>query len=162
MTTTHKLLGATRILLGWTFLWAFLDKLFGLGFATAAESAWLSGGSPTTGFLKFATKGPFADLFSSLAGSAWVDWLFMIGLLALGVALILGIAMKMATCAGALLMALMYAAGFIPPEHNPFVDEHVIYAVVLVLLYHQNAGSYWGLQTTWSKTSLVKRFPWLA
>ena len=26
--------GALRIVFGWIFLWAFLDKLFGLGFAT--------------------------------------------------------------------------------------------------------------------------------
>ena len=47
--------GALRIGIGWIFLWGFLDKLFGFGFATARESAWLNGGSPTFGFLKFGT-----------------------------------------------------------------------------------------------------------
>ncbi|MFC4062642.1 hypothetical protein ACFOWE_30465, partial [Planomonospora corallina] len=28
--------GVARIALGWVFLWAFLDKMFGLGFATPA------------------------------------------------------------------------------------------------------------------------------
>ena len=41
----------TRISIGWIFLWAFLDKTFGWGFATPAGKAWISGGSPTTGFL---------------------------------------------------------------------------------------------------------------
>ena len=36
-----------RISLGWIFLWAFLDKTFGWGFATPANRAWIAGGSPT-------------------------------------------------------------------------------------------------------------------
>ncbi len=35
----NKLLTIVRILLGWTFLWAFLDKTLGLGFATITERA---------------------------------------------------------------------------------------------------------------------------
>jgi hypothetical protein len=44
-------LAAARIALGWTFLWAFTDKLLGLGFATEPQNAWIRGGSPTFGFL---------------------------------------------------------------------------------------------------------------
>ena len=36
---------------GFIFLWAFLDKSFGLGYATPSDNAWIHGGSPTTGFL---------------------------------------------------------------------------------------------------------------
>ena len=50
--TTYKTawyaLALSRILLGFVFLWAFLDKTFGLGFATAAEKAWVAGGSPSS------------------------------------------------------------------------------------------------------------------
>ena len=42
----YTLLGLLRILMGWLFLWTFLDKTFGLGFATTAEKAWIAGGSP--------------------------------------------------------------------------------------------------------------------
>ena len=49
-----------RLSMGWLFLWGFLDKTFGLNFATTPEDAWLAGGSPTYGFLSYATKGPFA------------------------------------------------------------------------------------------------------
>ncbi|KAB8181764.1 hypothetical protein FH610_027020, partial [Microbispora catharanthi] len=31
---------AARIAIGWVFLWAFLDKLFGWGFATPTAKAW--------------------------------------------------------------------------------------------------------------------------
>jgi thiosulfate dehydrogenase (quinone) large subunit len=60
----------TRISLGWIFLWAFLDKAFGLGRATPAENAWLDGGSPTNGFLANAPTGPFENLYKDLAGRA--------------------------------------------------------------------------------------------
>ena len=41
----RKLLAALRLVLGFTFMWAFIDKLFGLGYATPAAKAWISGGS---------------------------------------------------------------------------------------------------------------------
>jgi hypothetical protein len=47
------------IALGWVFLWAFLDKAFGLGFATERADAWINGGSPTFGCLNFATEGKY-------------------------------------------------------------------------------------------------------
>src|SRR3990167_10770972 len=68
-----------RLGMGFIFLWAFLDKTFGLGFATVAEKSWMNGGSPTYGFLTMVTKGPFAEFFQSLAGVQVVDWLFMAG-----------------------------------------------------------------------------------
>jgi thiosulfate dehydrogenase [quinone] large subunit len=126
------ILKIVRILLGWTFLWAFFDKLYGLGFATSGESAWVNGVSPTYGFLTHATKGPFAEIYQMLAGQAWVDWLFMLGLLLIGISMIAGIGVKYSAWAGALLMLMMYTAGFIPPEHNPIVDEHLIYVFLFI------------------------------
>src|ERR1700730_11492542 len=79
----------TRLSLSTVFLWAFFDKVFGLGHETTAAHAWLNGGSPRVGFLGGAT-GPFADFYQSIAGAGWVDWTFMIGLIGIGVALLLG------------------------------------------------------------------------
>ena len=84
--------GLLRLSMGWIFFWGFIDKLFGLGFATAAEDAWVAGGSPTFGFLNFASKGPFAGFYEGVAGNVMIDWMFMIGLLAIGLPLLLGIA----------------------------------------------------------------------
>jgi len=75
------LLGVIRICFGLIFLWAFFDKLFGLGFATKASKSWLLGTSPTYGFLAMGTKGPLALIYKAMAGSAVVDWIFMLGLL---------------------------------------------------------------------------------
>lgn len=38
---TQVVLGVLRITIGFYFLWAFLDKTFGLGFATPAERSWI-------------------------------------------------------------------------------------------------------------------------
>ncbi|WP_327256281.1 hypothetical protein [Streptomyces sp. NBC_01244] len=51
-------LAALRVLVAWTFIWPFLDKLFGLGFSTPAAKSVINGGSPTEGFLLHGTKGP--------------------------------------------------------------------------------------------------------
>jgi thiosulfate dehydrogenase (quinone) large subunit len=156
----HYIRGILRIAMGWIFLWAFIDKVFGLGFATAADKSWLAGNSPTVGFLKFGTTGPFSGLFQAIAGNAIVDWAFMLGLLLIGLALILGIAMKLAAIGGTIMMLLMYLAVLLP-EHNPIIDEHLIYALVLIGLYLNKAGNHWGLGSWWSNTSLVQKYPCL-
>ncbi len=106
-------LAGIRIALGWVFLWAFLDKLFGLGHDTTAAKSWLNGGSPTKGFLGSA-KGPFAGFFHSIAGNGVVDVLFMAAMLALGAALVLGIGMRLTAGVGAFVTVLMWAA-VLPP-----------------------------------------------
>jgi len=62
-----------RLALGWVFLWAFLDKLFGLGHETAAKNAWIDGGNPTKGFLANGATGPFTDLYHNIAGAGWAN-----------------------------------------------------------------------------------------
>ena len=149
---------AARLGIGWLFLWAFLDKLFGLGLATPDGRGWLDGGSPTEGFLTKATAGPFKDAYASIAGAGWADALFMTGLLAIGVALLLGVAMRLAAVAGALLLLLMWSA-VLPPTNNPFMDVHIIYALVLGMLATSGAGSTWGLGRRWERLPLVRRLP---
>ena len=110
--------GLLRMAVGWIFLWGFLDKLVGLGFATEVGKGWVNGGSPTFGFLNFASKGPFAGFYHGLAGNAVVDWLFMLGLLAIGLPLVLGIGVRIAASIGVVMLLMMYTAGFMPPEHK--------------------------------------------
>lgn len=148
------ILAGLRIGLGIIFLWAFFDKLFGLGFATAKESALINGGSPTAGFLEFGTSGPLAGIFKGMAGSVTVDVLFMAGLLFIGLFLILGIMKNIATYAGATLMILMWLATLLP-EHHPFMDEHIIYA--LALLYLRTQKWAFSLEKKWLKLKCVKK-----
>jgi thiosulfate dehydrogenase (quinone) large subunit len=175
--------GVLRLLMGWTFLWAFLDKAFGLGFATGRDAetmaitfngpdAWINGGSPTAGVLGFALKGPFKGFYQSVTGfqmgaagptsAAWVDWIFMLSMLAIGLALLLGIGVKLASIGGAIWMVMFFTATAISPEHNPFVDEHVVEFVVLIGLYLANAGRHLGFGRWWEGTSLVRKHSILA
>lgn len=147
-----------RLALGWTFLWAFLDKTFGFGYATSSGSAWINGGSPTSGFLTYATAGPFSGLFLDMAGNAAIDVLFMLALLMLGIALILGIGMKVAAISGSALMLLMWASR-LPPENNPILDDHIVYLIALIGLALVGAGQWIGFGKWWSELTLVKRFP---
>lgn len=161
-----------RISLGFIFLWAFVDKLWGLGFATCRNAqtgvvdmmcgkAWVNGGSPTEGFLKFGTSGPLADFYQGLAGIAWIDWLFMIGLLLIGVALIAGIAQKLATISASVMLLMMWTAA-LWPANNPFLDDHLVYILVLWGLYINRNNSKWSLATWWRQQAIVKRLPFLA
>ena len=162
---------ATRISLGWVFLWAFLDKLLALGFGTGRDSetgvvdrfgdaAWIHGGSPTEGFLGFATKGPFSGIYQSFAGAAWADWAFMLGLLGIGAALILGITTRLATVAGVALLVMMWSA-VLPPDNNPFMDDHLIYALTLVVLALLGASKTVGFGKAWERLAIVQRFSFL-
>jgi len=149
--------GLLRLAMGWLFLWAFFDKLFGLGYATQSENAWINGGSPTFGFLNFASKGPLADVYQNIAGNLAVDWLFMVGLIAVGLALMLGVGVKLAGYGGALMLLLMYTAGFILPENNPFLDDHIVYAVIMIGLTVVPSGRWLGLGNWWTGTRLVRK-----
>ncbi len=154
----NYVLGVLRIIMGWIFLWAFIDKLFGLGFATLSEKAWLTGSSPTAGFLQFGVHGPLASFYQSLAGSAFIDWLFMFGLLFIGVSLTLGIFIRLGGFSAILLLFLMYTAVGMSPENNPFIDDHIVYMFVILLFILMDSGRYFGLGKWWSETSLVKKF----
>ncbi len=155
---TRLTIGLLRIALGWIFIWAFLDKLFGLGFSTSVDKSWLAGASPTFGFLSSGTSGIFSSIYHALAGSIIVDWFFMLGLLLIGISLILGIGIKIASYSGSLMMILMWSAN-IPPKTNPLIDYHIIFLIVLILFSMSNAGRFLGLGNRWKTIKLVKKFP---
>ncbi len=68
----------------------------------------------------------------------------MIGLLGIGI----GARCSASRCArgsgGRALLVLMWTA-VLPPENNPFMDDHLIYAMVLVLITALGAGHTFGL-----------------
>ncbi|WP_435824036.1 DoxX family membrane protein [Actinoplanes missouriensis] len=170
-TTAARSLAVLRISIGFVFLWAFLDKTFGWGYATPSERAWTNGGSPTKGFLSGVEVGPFQGFFNDIAGQAWADWLFMLGLLGIGVALILGIGMRIAAAAATVMLVLMWFAEFPPAKTtgageathstNPFMDYHLIYALGAIVTALTYAGHTWGLGRQWAKLPFVQRNRWL-
>lgn len=175
LTTGRTFLSLTRISIGFIFLWAFLDKLIGLGFSTCrqednsievmCERAWLSGGAITKGYLGSST-GPFADFFISLGDQRWTDWVFMIGLAGVGLALMLGIGTKVAMYAGPAMLLMMYVSHAWPGAGanttNPFLDDHIIYglAIIGIVLVETERQSI-GLGTAWRKVPFVAKRGWL-
>jgi thiosulfate dehydrogenase [quinone] large subunit len=158
-----------RLAIGFEFLWAFLDKTFGLGYHTANAKAWIHGGSPTTGFLSGVTVGPLQGTFHSLAGVTAVDWLFMMGLLGVGVALILGVALRPAAISGCAMLAMMYVAswpfakmgGGVPTAStNPIIDDHVVSFMALVAIGAFAALSVGMISRRWSALSFVRSHSW--
>jgi thiosulfate dehydrogenase (quinone) large subunit len=168
--TARKALAVLRIAFGLTFLWAFFDKLLALGFSTGAISnaqgaktgtdffgpaAWIHGGSPTEGFLKFGAAGPFKGFYNAIAGPA-TDWLFMFALLAIGTALLFGFSMRLAAVGGTVLYLMMWTVA-LPPATNPVLDDHILGAISMVVLGLTLAGDTWGFGKVWAKNPLVRK-----
>ncbi|MET8977994.1 hypothetical protein ABZX85_20495 [Streptomyces sp. NPDC004539] len=164
-------LASLRLVTGFVFLWAFLDKTFGFGYATPSGKGWTDGGSPTKGFLSHVSAGPMQSTFRSWAGDTWTDRLFMLALLGIGVALTAGVALRIAAAAGTALMAFMWIAEWPPAKHladgtasmstNPFADYHLVYAITLIALAAFAAGDTLGLGRAWSRLPIVRDHTWL-
>ena len=162
----RKVLAVARVVIGFTFLWAFVDKLFGFGFATPSSRAWINGGTPAQGFIK-GIDGPFHDVFQIFANPVG-DWLFMAGLLGIGVAMIAGAGLRIAAAAGTLLMLFMFLAEWpaatalvdgkvVSGSTNPIVDSHWHEALLLIISAVTLAGDTWGVGKWWGNLDFVKK-----
>ena len=165
--TTAKALAALRVFLGLGFLTAGLMKFLMIGATAPFTSA---------GFLKFGTAGswpgvaeaaegappvilnPTHDLWIAIAGNAtlltFVDTLIVFGQIAIGVALILGIATRFAGIMGALMMALLTVAAW--DFGHGIVNQTSLYAVVALVLAATHAGMAYGLDGILEKASIVR------
>ncbi|MBC7306971.1 MAG: DoxX family protein [Dietzia sp.] len=142
-----------RIVIGWIFFWAFIDKLFGLGYATPAERAWINGGNPAQGYIG-GSEGPLSGFFQAVFQNTFGDVLFMVGLLGIGLALLLGIGLKIAAVSGTLLMFFMWTTQ-IPwlaeSANNPLTTSHWIEAALLIIAATTLAGDTAGLGKWWGR-----------
>jgi thiosulfate dehydrogenase [quinone] large subunit len=159
-----------RIGLGLLYLWAFVAQALGVGYADEKTTAsgehiswgwyfsydsakgWISSGfthSPTAPFIG-GTHGPVAPLLQHLpTGVDDFGWMF--ALAGLGIALTLGIFMKIAGWGGLVLNLMIWFSGF-PPSSNPVIDgEHMAFAFSILLLMYLHAGNRWGLGRWWSR-----------
>ena len=144
-----------RLVMGWVFLQAGLDKVF--------NSEWTA-----AGFLEFAIpeNNPFKASFADMAGSGLVDFMVQWGLTAVGFALILGIFVRFSAFWGAVMMVLFWAASltggaFLELEHGWLVDDHIVYAGLLFGLGALGAGRIFGLDSIIEKSSIVRENTWL-
>jgi thiosulfate dehydrogenase [quinone] large subunit len=171
--------GLLRLSIGFIFLWAFLDKNFGLGYTTASAKKWMFGtgaGNPTAGYLKFGVnpKGPFANFFHSLGDTAlkggansWLNWLFMAGLLGIGLGLMLGVVARITAVSGVVMLGFMYLASApwaqyqdasgANQSNNPAVDEHLVYIIAILAMLYVGAQFAWGLAKPWTNIVFVRK-----
>lgn len=133
------------IFIGWHFLYE--------GIAKVSLSDWTA-----AGYLINAT-GPFADFFLSLTKNAVllkiIDWLNIIGLLAIGLCLLMGIFVRYAAIFGAVLLLLYYfvnppfaatSAGYAVEGHYWIINKNLIEALVLLALASFPLDWIFGLQ----------------
>lgn len=158
-------LATLRIALGAGFLYAGLDKVIHFDGSTKAFDA--------AGFLKFATLGsapgaaegavvnPTHGMWVSLAGNpalmSMVNALVVAGEVAIGAALILGLATRVAGGAGALMMALFWVASW--DFAHGLVNEQFLYGIVAAFLADAAAGEAYGLDELLERTRIVRRQP---
>lgn len=144
-------LAALRIGLGWLFLWAGATKI-----ANPAWSAAKYLGAAKT----------FPEFFHWLASPTMLPAVNLLnewGLALIGVALVLGVGVRIAAVAGSALMVLYYLPilDFPYPSPNAFlIDEHIIYVLAFGVLAAFRAGTAWGLGPWCAKTFLAKRPTW--
>lgn len=139
-----------RITLGWIFFYAGITKV--------VDPTWSA-----AGYLQSAKT--FAGFYQWLASPANIGLLNFVnewGLTLLGVSLILGIAVRLSSILGSVLMLLYYFPILqfpYPDPHSYIVDEHIIYATALLALGSLKAGKVWGLENWYANLPICSRFP---
>lgn len=138
-----------RLSLGWLFLYSGITKILNPEWSSLK---YLQGAKTFPAFYAWMTQPDILSVVNTLN-----EW----GQLLLGISLILGIAVRLSTTLGAVLMALYYLA--LPfPYPNPqsfIVDQHIIYAVMLAYLGTVRAGRTYGLEVWCSKLPICEKFP---
>ncbi len=159
-----------RVALGFGFLYAGLEKW--LNFA-GDERPWSAGG-----FLQFATAGtvpnmvghaetmihnPTRQLWVEVAGNTGliglVDFLVVFGEIAIGVALILGVATRLAGTLGAIMTFLFWVAAW--DFQYGIVNQQFVYMILSAFLAYASAGTVLGLDARIEASKFIQRRPGL-
>ncbi len=146
----------------------------GLAFAGFDKFFMWASGKPFTslGYLKFGTTGtwlgsdpktvvnPTHDFWASLAANTSLvslfDTLVVFGEIAIGVALIIGLATRFAGVMGTILMALLFVSNW-SFANGPF-NEQFYYGLIALVIAYVGAGAY-ALDTAVAKLPVMQRIP---
>lgn len=145
-----------RIVMGWVF--------FQGGIVKVLNPNWTA-----TGFLTNTPDGnPFTAFWLNIAGNPTIDFLNAWGLTLVGLALLLGVAVRFAAFWGAVMMLFYWAASLtgglfqgLPLAHGWVFDDHIVYALILFGLGAFGAGRILGLDKRIEESRLVDLYPWL-
>ncbi len=143
-----------RIVMGWAFFQAGIVKILDPNWTAA-------------GFLTHTPEGnPFTAFWLTLAGNPTIDLLNAWGLTLVGLALLLGVGVRFAAFWGAVMMIFYWAAALtgglfagLPLEHGWFIDDHIVYALILFGLGAFGAGRILGLDKYLESTEIVEKVP---
>ena len=159
----YSLLGL-RVVMAWIFLQAGLQKWSEEGWGDPL--AWSS-----QGFLEnaVADANPLVGLFEFFAEyPGIVDPLVVFGQIAIGLALLFGIAVRFAALMGALQMVFFWTAAWedgimagLPLGHGYVIDSSFVYLVLLFGLGAWGAGRVVGLDNKIEQMGFVQNNPWL-
>ncbi|MEJ0096901.1 MAG: DoxX family membrane protein [Bauldia sp.] len=151
--TERALILFFRLVMAWTFLYAASQQVFVPGWSVV-------------GFLD-STK-TFHPLYSQFTGpviAPILSFLVAYGHLLIGLSLLLGLLVRVSAVFGILLMLVYWTAHmdfpYISTSVNLLIDEHIVYAGVLVLLIVERAGHVWGLDGWAEKLSFFRDHPGL-
>ena len=146
-----KILFVTRVVMGWLFFYAGITKVL--------DPTWSA-----AGYLNNAKT--FPSFYRWLATSSLLpitNFLNKWGLTLIGVCLILGLFVYLAGKLGALMMILYYfpvlTFPYIISAHAYIIDEHIIYALVLLLLAKLEAGQVYGLYRWCVNLPICQKYP---
>lgn len=139
-----------RITLGWMFFYAGITKVLNPQWSA---SGYLQGAKTFAGFYQWLLQPDVLPIVNFVN-----EW----GLTLLGIALILGVFVRVGSLLGSLLM-LMYYFPILqfpyPNVHSYLVDEHIIYIAALLFLAAMRAGRIWGLENWCSNLPICRRYP---
>lgn len=139
-----------RLATGWLMFYAGIIKIL--------NPAWTA-----KGYLMSAKTFPALYQWFALSQNiGWVNFLNEWGLTILGICLLLGIFVRLASVFGAALMLLYYFPVLQFPyigQHSFLVDEHIIYALVLLFFAAVGAGRQWSLSNWCAKLPICRRYP---
>ena len=140
-----------RLLIGWFFLYSGFTKVvtYYTDQPDWSASQFLSG-----------QKGIFSDYFQTLASNKLIDYLNAYGQLAIGLGVITGTLLRLASFWGIFLMIMYYLAGY-PPRNAFLIDSHILYSGIFLLLMSFGAGRYFGFDGLIENLRIVKRHRWL-
>jgi len=128
-----------RVSMGILFFWAGYTKLIDPNWSAAG---YISGSKTFSGFYSWLLSPSVLPIINFLN-----EW----GLTLIGIALLLGIFVRLASVSGFIMMWLYYFPGY-PPEHG-LVDEHIIYSAAFLVLMAFGAGQILTLNS-WIQTRL--------
>jgi len=162
-----KAIAGLRVFLGFGFLYAGLAKFFMIGADKPFTSA---------GFLKFGTTGswpgvaeaaegappvivnPTQGLWVAIAGSPTLvsitDALIVFGQIAIGIALIVGLATRFSALMGGLMMVFLTVAAW--DFGRGLVNQTSLYAVIAIVLAATHAGMAYGLDGILEKGTTLR------